>query len=154
MVMEFTGDLFGSDAPAICHGVNCQGVMGAGIAAIFQRRYPDMYNEYRMLCQNEALQPGGIFPYRGDDRYVINIASQYYPGPDAKMNWLTDGLLRTAMFLRDRGIPRLAMPQIGCGIGGLRWESVSQLLEPIEAIFPGLDIEVWSLDNARMVVLP
>lgn len=49
-VTEVVGDLFDIDLPAIGHGCNSRGSMGAGIAVQFRRRYPDMYREYKRRC--------------------------------------------------------------------------------------------------------
>ena len=45
-----TGDLFDTKANVILHQVNCQGVMGSGIAAEVKRRFPKAYNSYKELC--------------------------------------------------------------------------------------------------------
>lgn len=140
-----TGDLFSSEASAIGHGVNCKGLMGAGIAVQFRSLYPDMYQEYRKLCMEDLLRPGQIFPYRAHDRTVINIASQEYPGPDAKYEWLITGVRAALRYCEERGLASLALPRIGCGIGGLEWVSVELLLGDITDEHPTIELEVWSL---------
>jgi O-acetyl-ADP-ribose deacetylase (regulator of RNase III) len=61
-----TGDLFELGLPAIGHGCNCVGSMGAGIAKEFRRRYPRMYQEYRQRCQRGQFGLGDIFPWEAD----------------------------------------------------------------------------------------
>ena len=57
-----TGDLFDLGLPAIGHGCNCSGSMGAGIAVQFKRRFAAMYQEYRRAGSGTArrgrLSPG------------------------------------------------------------------------------------------------
>lgn len=40
------GNVFDSDADIICHQVNCQGVMGSGVAKEVRERYPEVYYAY------------------------------------------------------------------------------------------------------------
>lgn len=152
-LIEKTGDLFTASTAAIGHGVNCRGLMGAGIAKEFRRRWPDMYSEYRKLCEERLLKPGQIYPYRfaidptevPAPWFVINIASQEYPGPDASYEWLDSGICNALAYCRERGIVSLAIPRIGCGIGGLTWELVRDLLEVASVAYGDTTtLEVWS----------
>ena len=45
------GDLFESDADVLVNSVNVKGVMGAGIAREFKKRFPEMYREYNKACK-------------------------------------------------------------------------------------------------------
>lgn len=147
MTLEYAvGDVFTAGTDAIGHGVNCKGLMGAGIAKEFRRRYPDMYSEYRNLCVEGLLRPGQIYPYRAwDDHTVINIASQEYPGPDAKLEWLAQGVTAALQYCRERELKSLAIPRIGCGIGGLEWVDVGLTLRDVTEQFPDVRLEVWTL---------
>lgn len=142
-----TGDVFTSDAGAIAHGVNTQGVMGAGIAKQFRERYPDMYSQYRRECQFGRLQPGGMMAYlpgHGEFGAVYNIASQRETGPNAKIEWLGAGVYYALKDAESRGFGKIAMPRIGTGIGGLDWEEVEPWLRGL-ARASNVDIEVWTL---------
>lgn len=140
------GDLFDEDTQVIAHGVNCKGLMGAGIAKAFRAKYPDMYKEYRMMCQEEILRPGGIFPYKVSDTLtVMNIASQEWPGPDASLQWLQSGLKSCLNYMRDRQLSMLAMPWIGCGIGGLNVSDVEGTILYLDFLFPEIEITVCEL---------
>lgn len=155
MIIEKTGDLFRATTQAIGHGVNCRGLMGAGIAKDFRRRWPEMYSEYRKLCDEGILRPGQIYPYRVSSLadidyklmppwYVINIASQEHPGPDASYVWLEQGVEAALKFCTERHLESLALPQIGCGIGGLSWETAREVLERVQLKYD-VTLEVWSL---------
>lgn len=126
-------DLFDTDLPALGHGVNLQGVMGAGIAVGFRERFPEMMPAYREWCQ--YAEPGQALVYRvKDGRYVANIASQRLPGRDARYEWLTTGLATAATDLMYSGVRDLALPWIGCGIGGLDQSAVRVILTLLERI--------------------
>jgi O-acetyl-ADP-ribose deacetylase (regulator of RNase III) len=130
MTIEYrVGDLFAQDdVDAIGHGVNCRGVMGAGIALPFRRLEPVMYVQYAMRCKTGMLWPGEIFTWFGADKVIFNIASQAMPGPDARLDWLSDGL-RKVSELAIANDWTVALPWIGAGIGGLSKEAVKDLFE-------------------------
>lgn len=128
------GNLFDVGAPAIGHGVNVRGVMGAGIAVGFRNSYPEMYSEYKALCSSGELQPGGVFPWKDESSgvYIFNMASQESPGADARLEWLASSAGHALTIADELGIPYIAIPQIGCGIGGLEWDDVKRSLEQVE----------------------
>jgi len=51
MVRVIVGDIFASRAQTLVNTVNCVGVMGAGIALEFKRRFPEYYEDYRERCK-------------------------------------------------------------------------------------------------------
>lgn len=132
MIIYRKGDLFAWSLPAIAHGVNCRGVMGAGIAAQFKARYPRMYASYRRRCLRGAMFPGEILPWQHDDGTLIfNLATQYEPGPDAKPWMITAavGQMITEA-VTDFRITEIGLPMIGCGIGGLTQDQLRAALHP------------------------
>jgi hypothetical protein len=44
---------------AICHGTNCQGVMGSGFAAFLRKKYPKVFVVYRNEYETKGLYLGG-----------------------------------------------------------------------------------------------
>lgn len=128
------GDIFSIPSKAIGHGVNCKGVMGAGIAKPMRQKFPEMYAAYKEECRSGRLKPGGFFPWydEASDLWIYNIASQDKPGPDAKLNWLSTGAADSLAHAEAQGIYSITLPQIGCGIGGLEWEDVERNLRQIE----------------------
>lgn len=144
-IVEYTGDLFTSQADALGHGVNVKGAMGAGIALQFKNRFPDMYEEYAGFCAGGAMIPGDVYVYYGDP-IVFNIASQDFPGPNARPSWLAIGLGNMYSEIIDRNVSSVALPQIGCGIGGLDWKDVKGLITDY-ANYYGIKTELWTYGN-------
>lgn len=131
-----SGDLFLSRAEAIGHGVNCKGVMGAGIATEFKRRYPDMFCAYRSACNSGCFKPGTyqvFYPISGPPYRVINLATQAGTN-GAEMSYLREALGHFATFAEHVGIRTFAIPAIGAGLGGLNWNEVKAVL--IEILGP------------------
>jgi O-acetyl-ADP-ribose deacetylase (regulator of RNase III) len=143
-----TGDIFTTTADGIGHGVNCAGVMGSGIAVQFRSRFPGMYEPYRALCATGGLVPGECHVYRANpagssQSWVFNIASQRLPGPDATLEWLTAGVRAALVAAERRSVQVLALPQIGCGIGGLNWADARPVLADLAEQSP-VGIEAWT----------
>lgn len=106
----------------IGHGVNTQGVMGAGFAAQVSRRYPALLPDYRDACRRGDLSPGCAWMVPVDDRgtLVANIASQCRTGKDARPDWLRQALRDANDILAAQHHQfELRLPLIGAGIGGL-----------------------------------
>ena len=64
-VKILTGNIWNSKAQTIVNTVNCEGVMGAGIALECRLRYPTMFERYKELCDTNLLQPGLLWLYKG-----------------------------------------------------------------------------------------
>lgn len=142
---EHEGSLFDSTAEGIGHGVNTHGLMGAGIAKEFKRRWPDMFEEYAWRCQVGKLTAGGCYAAPGFP-VIFNIASQDRPGPHARLEWLISGTALAVRLARQAGIASIALPRIGCGIGGLDWADARAALVDVAALTE-VDIEIWTPQN-------
>lgn len=139
-----SGDLFDTELTHLGHGVNVVGVMGAGIAVSFRERYPEMYEDYQEACRENRIQPGSVFPYsEGGDR-IYNIASQDKPGAHARLEWLRSGLDAALAVVAEYGGEGIAIPRIGCGIGGLDWDNVLPIIEELSDKHD-VTVEVWTL---------
>lgn len=140
-----TGDLFSTTAGAIGHGVNTKGVMGAGIALQFRKKFPAMFELYRDWCQEGDIEPADsmIWYDEPSNLLVCNIASQDLPGPHAKMEWLIPAVRVTLEHLEKLNIKTLALPRIGSGLGGLDETEVEAALTKL-AESSTVDIELWT----------
>lgn len=135
-ILFVEGDLFSSPDPAIAHGVNMRGVMGAGIAKEFRDKFPQMYGTYKALCEHDAVSEMGVLPWKvKDGQYVMNIFSQLEPGPCARLEWIEHGLLVSCEFLISRGIHRMSIPWIGAGIGGIKDRILEKSLRSLMSIY-------------------
>jgi O-acetyl-ADP-ribose deacetylase (regulator of RNase III) len=143
-MISVTGDLFELGLPALGHGCNCAGSMGAGIAKQFKQRFPEMYREYRQRCQRGQFSLGDIFVWQDDDLVIYNLATQPVPRPSATLQAI-DTSIRAALVDADqRGLPRIGVPRIGAGLGGLGWPDVAAVLDAAAADHPA-DLVVVSL---------
>jgi O-acetyl-ADP-ribose deacetylase (regulator of RNase III) len=139
-------DIFKSDCEAICNAVNTKGVMGAGLALAFKRRYSEMYKEYVEVCKKGELHTGKMHIWEnpnGNPKYIINFPTKDDFRKDSEMSYIIDGLVTLETEIIARGIKSIALPSLGCGLGNLPWDEVKPLLEQFAKNLPG---------NVRIVI--
>jgi|SRR3989344_3522913 len=142
MIRQVQEDLFRLNADALAHGCNTKGIMDAGIAREFKRRYPEMFDEYANYCRSDLFRPREVHFYReadGRKPYIVNIATQITPSSGARIEYVEAGLVNVNSSYKAWGIKSLAMPKIGCGLGGLEWFDVDKI---VERVFRDSDLEV------------
>lgn len=143
-MIEKRGSLFEADTKGIGQGVNCSGVMGAGIAKEFKRRFPNNFTNYEAACKSFQLKPGGLFVGVEADIFIFNMASQGLPGRNATYEHLFSSAFKAAEVAVSEDLDRIAIPMIGCGIGGLQWDNAKRILRCIEDIVGNdFEWEVW-----------
>lgn len=134
MIHTIQGDIFNAKTEAIVNPVNCVGVMGKGLALAFKQRYPDNYAAYRKACQTHELQIGRIFTYRlkgdgeGKLHYIINFPTKNHWRDASKVSYIEQGLDALARTIEEIPIHSIAIPPLGCGLGGLSWDIVRPLV--------------------------
>ncbi len=149
-MIQRKGDVFTTEATFIGHGVNLRGVMGRGIAATIRENYPNTFELYAKQCKGDYLNLGDVFVTNEDEVRIVNMVTQKHLGPDARYDAIFDAGMEAAVAVMDISAdedrtPILAIPRIGCGIGGLEWEKVETLLKAVEILNPGFQFEVWNL---------
>jgi O-acetyl-ADP-ribose deacetylase (regulator of RNase III) len=141
MIQDNNGDLLASTAHALVNPVNCEGVMGKGLALEFKTRYPEAFEDYRKMCQRKELTPGKLHTYQlPDGRWIINFPTKTYWRQPSKMDYIDAGLPVLAEFIQWNAIPSIAIPALGCGLGGLSWHLVRQRIENSLANLAGVDV--------------
>jgi O-acetyl-ADP-ribose deacetylase (regulator of RNase III) len=133
MIERTHGDLFAADVDALVNPVNCAGVMGRGLAAAFKRAFADNFRAYAAACDRGELQPGRMFVHdRGaatHPRYIVNFPTKRHWRNPSRLDDITSGLVALRAEILSRRITSIAVPALGCGLGGLPWPTVSPLLE-------------------------
>lgn len=134
MIHIENGNLFNCQADAYINTVNCVGVMGKGIALQFKLKYPDMYKEYREICNNNELEPGILHVwYRGvyglSPKYIINFPTKVNWRNPSKIGWIEKGLCKLQDVIRKLNLKSIAIPALGCSNGGLDWNVVRPIIE-------------------------
>ena len=146
MIKYKTGDLFDDDAQYFVNAVNCVGIMGKGIALQFKRRYPEYFKHYQwqcgvgdvlvnagdiaisdflfLRCDNEALFLSRKYP-----ECIISVATKTHWRDTSTLDDIRTGIRNMKAMIIGMEITSLAMPALGCGLGGLSWNDVHLLIE-------------------------
>lgn len=134
------GDIFASNADVIVNPVNTEGVMGKGLALEYKKRFPDNYKAYAEYCHSGQLVGGGIFAtYYGQGPWVVNLATKELWRAPSRLEWIYQGLIALKKFIVERHAKTVAIPAIGCGLGGLDWTTVRNA---IEQVLEGVDATI------------
>jgi len=128
------GNIFDCDAQAIVNPVNCVGVMGKGLAAQFKKQWPQMFIDYKMACQDGRLKVGTVHLYAlertdGNLRYIINFPTKKHWKDQSELEDIYVGLYALKDIIEQYDLKSIAMPALGCGLGGLEWDRVKDLIE-------------------------
>lgn len=82
------------------------------------------------MCLMDAFVPGSYYAYKASDgKVILNLATQTFPGRYAKCEWIESALSKVLVDLPH--LKTIALPTIGVGLGGLRWEDVEAVLKKI-----------------------
>lgn len=145
------GDIFAlNNIQAYAHGCNCAGAMGKGIALQFKIKYPEMYIAYKKLCSENKFQPGDVFDYKYGDKHIYNLATQLTWRTKAKIDYIKLSLTTMLELANQNNVKSIALPAIGAGLGGLKWEDVKNVIENISKNYTQIDlyiVETYSCDT-------
>lgn len=125
-------NIFDSKAHAIVNPVNCVGVMGKGLALQFKNNYPQNFIEYKRHCDNGSLQIGKCFSFWENNKFIVNFPTKKHWKESSSYEYIKLGLIALEKHIDFYNIESIAVPQIGCGLGGLDFEIVKPMI--IEAL--------------------
>jgi len=147
MIERTRGDILKADTEAVVNTVNCVGVMGRGIALQFKKAFPDNFKAYKRVCDRKQLHPGHVFVFElgrlEAPRYVINFPTKRHWKGRSKLEDIQAGLKALVQEIRTRGIRSVAIPPLGCGLGGLDWSKVRSSVEEAFASSPEVLVELY-----------
>lgn len=146
-ITELKGNIFASKAQVIVNTINCEGVMGAGIALECRLRYPDMFERYVEICQKGLLEPGKLWLYKDKTPWILNFPTKKYWRYPSKESYLRDGLEKFRDTYKSREIKSVAFPLLGADKGGLdKSISKSILMQYLSDL--DINIEIYEYDNS------
>lgn len=154
MIKIINGDLLQAKEDIIAHQVNCQGVMGSGVAKQIREKFPDAYSDYKTMVDYHKKAEGGTKELLGkvqavkiNSKWICNIFGQHAYGHDGKLYTSTDSLYEAFKTIRtyaERVGLSVALPyMIGCYRGGADWKLVEDLL--LKA-FDGYEVTLYKKD--------
>jgi O-acetyl-ADP-ribose deacetylase (regulator of RNase III) len=129
------------------HGCNCAGAMGKGIAVQFKEKFPEMYKRYKNMCSTGQFNLGDVFAYNYGNGFVFNLGTQATWLTKATIKAIEQSLKKMLQFAAENRVKNIALPKIGAGLGGLKWESVKALINEIAIEYP--DINLYVVENFK-----
>lgn len=141
------GDMFFSDMQTLTVSVNLQGIMGKGLASRAKYQFPDVYVEYQDACRKRRITATKPYLYKREASLDEELADLSTPlnTPNAvkwfllfatKRKWRDNSRIEDIEaglgWFRDHfaaeGVQSLAIPALGCGLGGLKWATVGPIM--------------------------
>ena len=119
-----TGNIFASPRQTLVNTVNCDGVMGAGIALEFKLRLPEMFDRYVEHCRAGRINIGNLWLYKPpaevrEQRWTLNFPTKRHWKYPSKVEYLTAGLEKFLDTYQEKGIQSIAFPLLGATNGGI-----------------------------------
>ena len=124
----------------ILQQVNCQGVMGSGVAAAIRGLWPKVFDDYAAHCRT-GMTPSDVLGSINvtevePQLFVINLFGQLNYGRDKSVRYtsydaLDKALSQTQRWMKEHGWQSFDVhhPLIGSGLGGGNWQTVSSLID-------------------------
>ena len=133
-MIEITrGNVITAEVEALVNTVNCVGYMGKGIALQFKKAFPENFKAYARACKVEEVRPGKMFVYETGSmlspKYIINFPTKRHWRGKSRLEDIEAGLQALVEEVTRLGISSVAVPPLGCGLGGLNWSVVRPLIE-------------------------
>jgi O-acetyl-ADP-ribose deacetylase (regulator of RNase III) len=128
---EEKGNLFSANKKYhLCHCIASDARMGAGIAVKFVENYP-----YIKSLRKTINNVGTCIKIKR----VLNLITKKVSNGRPTYQSLEKSLIDCKNICIKENIKFIAMPKIGCGLDGLQWENVREM---IKIIFNNVDIEI------------
>jgi len=148
-MIEITkGNLLKAEAEALVNTVNCVGYMGKGIALQFKQAFPDNFIAYQKACKAKQVEPGKMFIYKTgqmfNPKYIINFPTKRHWRGKSKLEDIRSGLAALVGDVKRLGIHSIAVPPLGCGLGGLKWQTVRKEIEKAFARAPEVRVLLYA----------
>jgi O-acetyl-ADP-ribose deacetylase (regulator of RNase III) len=139
------GNILEAKTQVVVNTVNCEGFMGKGLALQFKKNFPDMFKEYKLLCQEGKIVIGKLHLYKNSLRYwILNFPTKDHWRQSSKLEYIEKGLLEFSIKYQEWGITSIAFPRLGCQQGGLDWIDVKPLMEKYLGNLSELRVEIFS----------
>ena len=151
MIKYQNDDIFNANVEALVNTVNCVGVMGRGIALQFKKRFPENFTEYEKACKKNEVVPGKMFVYSTgnilNNRFIINFPTKRHWRNPSYYKDIEAGLVNLKNVIIQNNIKSIAIPPLGCGLGGLDWNIVKTKIELVLNELNDVEIIIFEPGN-------
>lgn len=154
MIRFVQGNLLDAQVEALVNAVNTVGVMGKGIALMFEAAFPANFRTYENACKRGEVVVGRMFVTETLNheicRWIVNFPTKKHWRNPSKLEWISDGLHDLKGVIRAHHVRSTALPALGTGNGGLDWSYVRAEIERVLGDLEDVDIFVYEpIGNAQ-----
>ncbi len=140
MIESARGNLLTAEAQALVNAVNCVGIMGKGIALQFKQAFPANSKTYEAACAAGAVVPGNMLIHDNGGlihpRWIVNFPTKRHWRDKSRLEDIAIGLNALIADVNRLGIRSIAVPALGCGLGGMDWAVVRPMIEEAFSALP------------------
>jgi O-acetyl-ADP-ribose deacetylase (regulator of RNase III) len=141
------GDMFFTGMQTLTVSVNLQGIMGKGLASRAKYQFPDVYVYYQDACRSKQVTATKPCIYKREASLDQELADLTTPlktpnsvkwfmlfatkrkwRDHSRMDDIEGGLKWFREHFESQGVKSVALPALGCGLGGLDWADVGPLM--------------------------
>lgn len=146
-----------ADTEALVNTVNTVGVMGKGIALQFKERFPMNFKIYADACKKGEMQVGKMLVVKehtlNGDKLIINFPTKTEWYKKSQYSYIEDGLKDLVRVIGEYNIKSIAIPPLGCGNGGLKWDKVKPMMDNYLEKFANVTIKIYEPNDAVKEIL-
>lgn len=146
-----------ADTEALVNTVNTVGVMGKGIALQFKERFPMNFKIYANACKKGEMQVGKMLVVQENtmngEKLIINFPTKTEWFKKSQYSFIEDGLKDLAKVIEQYNIKSIAIPPLGCGNGGLKWEKVKPMMDKYLGNLANITIQIYEPNDAVKKIL-
>ncbi len=157
MIKLTQGDILKADADALVNTVNCVGIMGRGVALQFKKAFPTNFKAYEVACKANQVQPGTMFVHDlnhlYNPRFIINFPTKRHWKSNSRIEDIQSGLADLITVVQQQQIRSIAIPPLGCGLGGLNWEDVKPLITEAFQAVPEVNVLLFEPAGAPLAAV-
>lgn len=124
----------------IMHQVNCQDLMGAGVAKAIYLKHPAVKESFHKLAKQETYNTpkkrfGLVQPVKINEQLIVlNSFSQLYYGRNKNIkytdeNALIKNLKKLDIYAKERNLPAYVPEKIGCNLANGDWNKIKDFIE-------------------------
>jgi O-acetyl-ADP-ribose deacetylase (regulator of RNase III) len=125
--------------------VNTVGVAGAGLAKAFAEAFPAVGFAYAAYCHAGKARLGAVWTARDRDsgKWIVFFPTKRHWRERSSLDSVIEGLASLRELITMRHWRSVAVPALGCGLGGLSWQKVQPEIEKALGDVPDCQVLVY-----------